>query len=117
MKRVDVRSTKLKKNDIVKVISGRSRGKSGKILRIINGNNQVIVEGLNIVKKAMRRKRQEDRGGIADIEAPIHISNVMPITRAGKQSRVTIDVVSKQNDAKKSHKERVRLLTKTGEKF
>ena len=117
-------STKLRKNDMVTVISGRNRGKSGKILRILKGNQRVIIEGLNMVKKSMRRRKQEDKGGIASIESPIHISNVMPLTRSGKRSRITVErptiaVRAQKNsaDQKEKEKQKVRLLTKSREQL
>ena len=79
---------RIKKNDQVKVIAGKDKGKTGRVLRVDRERGRVLVEGINIVKKAMRKKRQEDRGGIAEIEASIHISNVMLMTRSGERTRV-----------------------------
>lgn len=81
-------STKLKKNDQVMVISGKDKGRTGRILSIDLKKGRVIVEGLNMVKKAIRRKSQEDRGGIMEIEGSIHISNVMLVDKTGKPTRV-----------------------------
>jgi large subunit ribosomal protein L24 len=81
---------RIKKDDQVKVIAGKDKGKTGRVLRVDRDKGRVLVEGINIVKKAMRKKRQEDRGGIAEIEAPIHISNVMLVTRSGEASRVGV---------------------------
>ena len=81
---------RIKKNDHVKVISGKDKGKTGRVLRVDREKGRVLVEGINIVKKAMRKKRQEDRGGIMEIEASIQISNVMLVTRGGEQTRVGI---------------------------
>lgn len=74
-------STKLKKDDLVQVISGKSRGKQGKILRIDLEKSRAIVQGLNMMKKAMRKKNQNDRGGIVEIEAPIRLSNMMIVCK------------------------------------
>lgn len=71
--------TRVKKNDRVVVLSGKDKGKSGKILFVDTEKNRVIVEGLNIVKKTRRPDQQNQKGGIIDIEAPIHISNVLPV--------------------------------------
>ena len=79
--------TKLKKNDVVKVISGKEKGKTGRILRVDRENGRVLIEGVNMVKKAMKKRKQQDQGGIAEIEAPIHISNVMLMTKNGKRTR------------------------------
>jgi large subunit ribosomal protein L24 len=70
-------STKLKKDDTVRVISGKEKGKQGKIVRIDMVKGRAIVQGLNMVKKAMKKKSQNDRGGIIEIEAPIRLCNMM----------------------------------------
>lgn len=66
----------LKKGDMVKVIAGKERGKTGKILKIIAEKNQVFVEKLNMVKRH-KRPDAKAKGGIIEKEAPINISNVM----------------------------------------
>ena len=68
---------KLRKEDLVQVIAGKDQGKQGKILRIDHEKGRVIVSGINMVKKAKKKKSQTDRGGIVEIEAAVHISNVM----------------------------------------
>ncbi len=84
-------STKLKKDDLVQIISGKERGKQGKIVRIDKAKNRAIIQGLNMVKKAMRKKAQNDRGGIVEIEAPVRLCNMMivckkcGITRIGRE--------------------------------
>jgi len=97
---------RIKKNDQVKVIAGKDKGKTGRVLRVDRERGRVLVEGINIVKKAMRKKRQEDRGGIAEIEASIHISNVMLVTRNGERTRVGMKM---DGDSK------VRVARKNGE--
>ena len=72
---------KLRKEDLVQVIAGKDKGKQGKILRIDRDKGRVIVAGINMMKKAMKKKNQQDRGGIAEIEAALHISNVMIICK------------------------------------
>ena len=79
---------RIKKNDQVKVIAGKDKGKVGRVLRVDLDKERVLVEGVNLARKAMRKKRQEDRGGIMDIEMPIHISNVMLVDREGRATRV-----------------------------
>lgn len=74
---------RIRKDDRVKVIAGKDKGKTGRVLRVDRERGRVLVEGINLAKKAMRKKRQEDRGGIIEIETPIHISNVMLMTRGG----------------------------------
>ena len=66
---------KIHKDDTVQVIAGKDKGKRGTVVRILPKKDAVIVSGVNIVKKAMRKKSQQDQGGIAEIEAPLNISN------------------------------------------
>ena len=67
---------KIKKNDNVEVLAGKDKGKRGSVVRIIPKKDKVIVSGVNIVKKAMKRRSQQDQGGTVEVEAPLHISNV-----------------------------------------
>jgi large subunit ribosomal protein L24 len=67
---------RLKKGDVVEVIGGRESGKTGKILKVIDEKNQVIVEKLNFIKKHQRPDAR-GKGGIVEKEGPIHASNVM----------------------------------------
>ncbi|MBQ3837508.1 MAG: 50S ribosomal protein L24 [Treponema sp.] len=67
---------KIHKDDTVQVLTGKDKGKQGKVVRVVTKKDAVIVSGVNLVKKAMKRRSQQDAGGIAEIEAPIHISNV-----------------------------------------
>ncbi len=83
---------RIKKDDQVMVIAGKDKGKTGRVLRVDRNNGRVLVEGVNIARKAMRKRRQEDRGGIMDIEMPIHISNVMLVTKGGDRTRVGVNV-------------------------
>ncbi len=95
---------RIKKNDQVRVIAGKDKGKEGRVLRVDRDAARVLVEGVNLAKKAMRKKRQEDRGGIIDIEMPIHISNVMLMTKGGDPTRVgtKIEKGTKTRIARKS---------------
>ena len=68
--------TKIRKNDTVEVIAGKDKGKRGTVVRVILKKDAVIVSGVNIVKKAMKKRSQQDQGGIAEVEAPLNISNV-----------------------------------------
>ncbi|NUU99068.1 50S ribosomal protein L24 [Marinitoga sp. 1154] len=80
---------KIKKGDLVKVISGKDKGKEGKILRVIPKLNKVIVENVNIVKKHQRPTQQLREGGIIEQPSPIHISKVMIVCPScGKPTRV-----------------------------
>ena len=68
---------KIKKDDVVKVISGNYKGQTGRILKLITSKNRAIVEGLNKVKKHIRPDQENPQGGIVEKEMSIHISNIM----------------------------------------
>jgi len=72
---------KLKKDDNVEIIAGKDKGKRGRILKILRDKDRIIVEGANIVKKAKKRRNQQDRGGIIELEAAIHSSNLMIVCK------------------------------------
>ena len=71
----------VKKGDHVEVISGNFRGSSGKILAVIPGKQRVLVEGVRIIKKHLRKSQDNPSGKIAEREGPIHISNVRLLER------------------------------------
>ena len=85
--------TAIKKNDNVLVISGRDRGKRGRVLRVIPDKQRVVVEGVNFIKRHTRPNPQKNiKGGIVESEAPLHASNVQLVgqecsvaTRVGRQ--------------------------------
>jgi large subunit ribosomal protein L24 len=79
---------KLKKEDTVQIIAGKDKGKRGRILKILKDKDRIIVEGANIVKKAQKRRNQQDRGGIIEIEAPLHSSNLMIICKKCGPTRI-----------------------------
>ena len=72
-----VRNVHVKKGDTVKVLAGKDKDKQGVVLRSIPERNRVVVEKVNMVKKAMRPTQANPQGGITTMEAPIHASNVM----------------------------------------
>ena len=89
---------KLKVGDKVVVIAGSSKGKEGKITKVLRNENRVIVEGCNIVKKHNKGNAQQT-GGILEVEAPIHASNVMIVDpKTKKPTRIghTIDKNNKK---------------------
>ena len=90
---------KIKKNDTVRVISGKDKGKEGKILVVDQENARVIVEGVNMVTKHMKQTNAETQAGIVHKEAPIDISNVM-LVHDGKVTRVGIKTEVKTVDGK-----------------
>jgi len=68
--------THVHKGDIVRVTTGNHRGAEGKVLQVIRGKNQVLIEGVRMIKKHMRKSEQHPNGNILQKEGPIHISNV-----------------------------------------
>ena len=76
---------KLRKNDVVKVISGREKGKTGRILRIDREKMRAVVEGLNMVKKAVKQRKQNEKAGITSVEAPINLPKLMIVCRHCKK--------------------------------
>ncbi|MGG3891675.1 50S ribosomal protein L24 [Metabacillus fastidiosus] len=97
----------VKKGDKVMVISGKDKGKQGVILAAFPKQDRVLVEGVNIVKKHSKPSQVNPQGGIVSQEAPIHVSNVMPLDpKSSEPTRVGYKVV----DGKK-----VRVAKKSGE--
>jgi len=97
----------VKKGDKVMVIAGKDKGKQGVILAAYPKKERVLVEGVNIVKKHAKPSQANPQGGIISQEAPIHVSNVMPLDpKTGEPTRVGYKVV----DGKK-----VRVAKKSGE--
>ena len=97
---------KLHKNDNVEVIAGKDVGKRGEIIRTYADKDRVLVRGVNMVKKTFRPRSQQDRGGISDVESPIHVSNVMIICKKCGKTRAGF----KFEDGKKT-----RICRKCGE--
>ncbi|MDQ0232976.1 50S ribosomal protein L24 [Metabacillus malikii] len=97
----------VKKGDKVMVISGKDKGKQGVVLAAYPKKDRVLVEGINVVKKHSKPSQVNPQGGILNQEAPIHVSNVMPLDpKSGEPTRVGYKVV----DGKK-----VRVAKKSGE--
>lgn len=72
------------KGDTVEVISGGHRGGKGKVLQLLSKKQQVIVEGVRMIKKHLRKSQDNPQGSIAQIEGPIHVSNVKLLQKAEK---------------------------------
>ena len=97
----------VKKGDKVMVISGKDKGKQGTVLAAFPKKDRVLVEGINIMKKHSKPSQLNPQGGIISQEAPIHVSNVMPLDpKSGEPTRVGF----KEVDGKK-----VRVAKKSGE--
>src|SRR5579864_4677499 len=83
------RKVKIKKDDTVKVIAGRDKGKTGRVLDVNRETGKVLVEGVSMVKRHTRpNPSRQIKGGIAERESPISISNVMMMTSGGVATRV-----------------------------
>jgi large subunit ribosomal protein L24 len=105
-------SMKVRKDDMVKVISGKDRGKTGRVLRTEPGRGRVYVEGIAIQKRHQRptslrdTQRAQEIGGVIEVEGPIHVSNVMLLDpKSGDPTRVGI---------KREGGRRVRVSKKSG---
>jgi large subunit ribosomal protein L24 len=85
----------IKKGDMVEVIAGDYKGATGRVLRVIPKDSKVVVQGQNTAKKHVRPSRKNPQGGRINVEQPIHISNVLPVTpKSSKGSRVRYQVGS-----------------------
>jgi large subunit ribosomal protein L24 len=105
------RSLKIRSDDRVQVISGKDRGKTGRVLRVDPAKERVYVEHLNMIKRHTRPQQvagaqsEQQMGGVIEREGPIHISNVMLLDAKGAPTRVGID---------RSGGERVRVAKSSG---
>lgn len=80
---------KVKKGDNVIIISGKDKGKKGKILRVLPTQEKVVVEGANIVKRRQRPRKQGEKGQTVEVSVPLHASNVMLLDpKGGKRTRI-----------------------------
>jgi large subunit ribosomal protein L24 len=83
----------IKSGDQVIVIAGADKGKVGKVLRVLTAKNRVVVEGINRVWKHVRPSQRTPQGGRIQMDAPIHLSNVMPLDpTTGKGTRVRFEI-------------------------
>lgn len=85
----------IKKNDTVLVISGKEKGKKGRVISVQLSKGKVLIEGINIIKRHMRPSKRYTQGGIIEKEAPLHISNVMLLCpKCGKPTRISNTVLA-----------------------
>ena len=92
----------VKKGDHVEVISGNFRGSSGRILAVFPGKQRVLVEGVRIIKKHLRKSQDNPSGKIAEREGPIHISNVKLIEREKKTEKKVAKKSNKEKEGQKT---------------
>ena len=99
----------IKKDDTVIVLTGKDKGKKGKVQKVLVKEERAIVEGINMVSKSQKPSAQNPQGGIVKQEAPIHISNLSLIDpKSGKATRVSI---------KHEGKNVIRISKKSGEEI
>jgi large subunit ribosomal protein L24 len=93
----------IKVGDNVRVITGSNKGKEGKVLKVLRNENRVLVDGVNVVKKHIKPNRANETGGILEVEAPIHLSNVKVL---GKETKKEVkETKTKKTSKKKEEKE------------
>jgi large subunit ribosomal protein L24 len=103
--------TRIKKNDQVKVIAGRDKGKTGKVISVDRWRGKLIVEGVSMIKRHTRPNPQRQiKGGIAEKESAISVSNVMVLTSGGVPTRVGYKLEPSGTSTR-----RVRIAKKSGE--
>lgn len=99
----------VRKGDKVMIISGSHKGKTGTIMRVVTKSDRVVITGLNLRTKHLKPTRLSPQGGIVTREAPIHMSNVMPVDKNGKPTRVRFET--------RADGSKVRLAATTGEQL
>ncbi len=86
---------KIKKNDTVKILTGRDKDKTGKVLFVWPDKDRALVQGINFVKKHQRKTREDQQGGIVQKESPINVSNLMLVCqKCSKPTRVNFSTLS-----------------------
>ncbi|MBC8245398.1 MAG: 50S ribosomal protein L24 [Verrucomicrobia bacterium] len=95
----------IKKGDTVYVLSGNERGRSGKVIEVLTASERVVVEGLNMVKKHIRKNQDQPQGEIAEREGTLHWSNVMREERYLRNRTAKEAVTTNEADVKAESKE------------
>ena len=81
---------KVRRDDQVKVISGKDRGKTGRVIKVDRERERVYVEGLNIIKRHQRPRTMQEQGGIIEAPGPIHVSDVQLLDPDGQPTRIGV---------------------------
>jgi large subunit ribosomal protein L24 len=103
-------AARIRKGDTVVIISGKDKGKTGKVMRVLREDDRVLVEGINLVKRHTRPSPRNATGGIIEREQPLHACKVMPLDpKTGKGTRVRFTELA---DGKK-----VRIAVKSGDEL
>jgi len=93
---------RLKKHDMVMIVSGDNKGQTGKIIKVLPKKNRAVVEAKNIVKRHTKPNKRVQQGGIIDKEAAIHLSNLMLLCpKTGKATRVGMKVIDSGKNEKR----------------
>jgi large subunit ribosomal protein L24 len=95
---------KIKVGDTVQVITGTNKGKEGKVLKVLRKDNRVLIDGVNIIKKNVKPNANNETGGILEVEAPIHISNVKVINGKESKKETKKEVKKEEKASKKTTK-------------
>ena len=96
---------KIRKNDMVMIISGNDRGKTGKVLKVFPKKYRIIVEGINLRKRHTKPNQKNPQGGILEKEAPVHASNVMILDpKSNEPTRIGSRVILDEKTGKKKRK-------------
>ena len=86
---------RITRNQIVKVLAGKDRGKTGKVLKVFPKEDRLLVEGINLIKRHTRQTKQDKKGGIIQKESPVQISNVILICkRCNKPTKVGMKIMN-----------------------
>lgn len=99
----------IRKGDEVIVTAGSDKGKRGKVLKVKNDDERIIVQGVNVRRKHVKPTQSNPQGGVVSLEMPIHISNVSPADKSGKPTRVRFET--------KADGSKVRVAVTTGEEL
>ena len=94
----------VRKGDQVEVISGNHRGSTGKVLDVIARKQRVLIEGVRMIKKHMRKSQDQPQGSIAEREGPIHISNVKVLERPERKTKAKAAAKTKAAEKPKAEK-------------
>ena len=108
---------KIKVGDNVRVITGSTKGKEGKVLKVLRAENRVVVDGVNIVKKHVKPNRENETGGILETEAPLHISNVKLVgKKENKPEKKEVKKETKKEKAEVKETKKAKTSKKKEEK-
>lgn len=101
---------KIHKNDKVKILTGKDKGKTGKVIQVFckSGNEKVVVEGINLLKKNIKPRGEGQKGQIIELSVPLNVSNVKLICpKCSKAARVSYKILNPKDDREKRQKVRI----------